>query len=141
MPEIKPEMRPAAWRARFWAWLIDILLVSIPWHMMMTSGVVGTFNTGSASLAGLAALTFAYWTLLEGYRGQSLGKMILNIMVVGTLGQEIGFMDAAVESFGKAFLLPLDFLAGMIASPRSGQRLFNRLSGTIVVDSRIDGIQ
>jgi uncharacterized RDD family membrane protein YckC len=89
-----------------------------------------------SGLASLAAMTFVYWTILEGYRGQSLGKMILNLMVVGPVGEEVRFMDAAVESFGKAFLLPLDCLAGWIGSPRSGQRLFNRLSDTMVVDSR-----
>jgi len=128
------EIRSASWRARLWAWLIDVLLVSIPWHMALIA--VGVDAISLSGLASLAAMTFVYWTLLEGYRGQSLGKMILNLMVVGTVGEEVRFMDAAVESFGKAFLLPLDCLAGWIASPRSGQRLFNRFSDTMVVDSR-----
>ncbi len=75
---------------------------------------------------------FLYWTALEGYRGQSLGKMVLNLSVVGSVGERIGFKDAAVESFGKAFLLPLDCLLGWLAVPGSGQRIFNRFSDTVV---------
>ncbi|KQC15659.1 MAG: hypothetical protein APR56_13165 [Methanosaeta sp. SDB] len=70
---------------------------------------------------------------MEGYRGQSLGKMALNLKVTDMRGDEIDFPRAAIESFGKAFLLPLDCLIGWIAMPGSGQRLFNRLSETIVV--------
>ena len=48
------------------------------------------------------ALLFVYWTTMEGYRGQSLGKMLLNIVVVGPEGGTIGFKDSALESLGKA---------------------------------------
>ncbi len=72
---------------------------------------------------------------MEGYRGQSLGKMLLNIIVVGPVGEKISFQDSAIESFGKAFLLPLDCLVGWIILRGSCQRAFNRLSNTIVADS------
>jgi uncharacterized RDD family membrane protein YckC len=81
----------------------------------------------------LLAVLFVYWTLLEGYRGQSVGKMMLSLVVVGTAGERIGFMDAAVESFGKAFLLPFDCLLGWMGMAGKGQRFFNRLSNTVVV--------
>ena len=58
--------------------------------------------------------------------------MVLGTAVVGPVGERIGFKDAAVESFGKAFLLPLDFIIGILADQGKGQRLFNRLSNTIV---------
>jgi uncharacterized RDD family membrane protein YckC len=125
-------LTPASWMTRFWAWLIDVLLMTILWYMVMTIS-----GTSAFSLSGLgfnATLLFLYWTLLEGYRGQSLGKMVLGIAVVGPVGERIGFKDAAVESFGKAFLLPLDLIAGVLAHGK-GQRLFNRLSNTIVVEA------
>jgi len=81
----------------------------------------------------LASLLFIYWTALEGYRGQSLGKMLLNIAVAGPFGEHIRFRDAALESFGKAFLLPLDCLACWFFYRKTRQRLFSRISNTIVV--------
>jgi uncharacterized RDD family membrane protein YckC len=84
-------------------------------------------------------MMFIYWTLLEGYSGQSIGKMALNIKVTGKSGEKIDFLAAGIESFGKAFLLPIDCLIGWIAMSGTGQRLFNRLSNTIVVKAKFEG--
>lgn len=127
------EVIRARWRDRFWAWLIDVLLVGILWSSIMTVSKTGANSAGGLGI--LAALLFVYWTALEGYRGQSLGKMLLNIVVTGPVGEKIGFQDCALESFGKAFLLPLDCLVGWIAYKGSGQRVFNRFSDTIVVEA------
>jgi uncharacterized RDD family membrane protein YckC len=123
---------PATWRDRFWAWLIDLLLVSILWFSVITISTTVALSPNGLMILGF--LLFIYWTALEGYRGQSLGKMLLNIVVVGPAGEKIGFRDSAIESFGKAFLLPLDCLAGRIAYGKSRQRAFNRISNTIVAD-------
>jgi len=123
----------ASWMTRFWAWLIDVLLMSILWYMVLT--ISGTNIFGPSGLLFHAVLLFLYWTILEGYRGQSLGKMVLGIAVVGSAGERIGFKDAAVESLGKAFLLPFDVTAGYLAFRSRRQRLFNRLSDTVVADA------
>ncbi len=122
----------ASWKDRFWAWLIDVLLVAIPWSSVMTISTAGA--NSAEGLGILAVLLFIYWTALEGYRGQSLGKMLMNVVVVGPVGEKIGFRDSALESFGKAFFLPLDCLFGWIAYKGSGQRAFNRFSDTIVAE-------
>jgi uncharacterized RDD family membrane protein YckC len=123
----------ASWRDRFWAWLIDVLLMGILWSNLMT---ISTISASSAEGLGiLATMLFIYWTALEGYRGQSLGKMLLNTVVVGSVGEKIGFRDSALESFGKAFLLPLDCLAGWIVYKGSGQRAFNSFSDTVVAEA------
>lgn len=123
----------ASWGERLWAWLIDVLLIGILWSSITT---VSSFNALSPGGLGLfSVLLFVYWTALEGYRGQSLGKMFMNIIVTGPAGESIGFRDSAIESFGKAFLLPLDCLAGWIVFRSSGQRAFNRLSDTVVARS------
>ncbi|OPY54215.1 MAG: RDD family protein [Methanosaeta sp. PtaU1.Bin060] len=124
-------IRRASWGARFWAWLIDLLLMSILGYLI--SIVLNIAFLGRDGIAIQAGLMFLYWTALEGYRGQSIGKMILNLEVVGPVGDRIGFRDAGIESFGKAFLLPLDCLAGWLLLRGSGQRLFNMLSNTVVV--------
>jgi uncharacterized RDD family membrane protein YckC len=127
------EMVRASWGDRFWAWLIDVLLVAI-----VRTGLVTALKIDVSSPAGLgcfSAMLFIYWTALEGYRGQSFGKMVQNIVVIGADGERIGFKDSAVESLGKAFLLPLDCLIGWAAFKGQGQRAFNRLSNTIVASA------
>jgi len=44
--------------------------------------------------------------------------------------------QAAIESIGKAFLLPIDVIVGWIFYSKRRQRLFNYLSNTIVVRVR-----
>jgi uncharacterized RDD family membrane protein YckC len=129
----------AKWETRFWAWLIDIILIGLPlwtlsdrlppaWRFMIDPGLL-SFSLSSVVL-------FLYWTLFEGYRGQSIGKMALKIRVTGRTGEDIRFGAAAIESFGKAFLLIPDCLIGWLAMPGSKQRLFNRISGTVVIETR-----
>jgi uncharacterized RDD family membrane protein YckC len=124
------ELVLASWSDRFWAWLIDVLLMGLVWHRVVL--VRGIDPMQLDALLMLSGLMFVYWTALEGYRGQSPGKMLLNIVVVGPYGEAIGFGDAAVQSFGKAFLLPLDLLIGLYAYREKRQRLFNRLSDSVV---------
>ena len=133
----------AAWSARFWAWLIDFILIilflaivrgifnpfwSIPpyWDLWHWEPIGFWFQT---------ILFFAYWTVMEGFRGQSIGKMCINLKVVNRDGSKITYSTAAIESFGKAFLLPLDCLIGWLAMPDTKLRVFNRISHTIVIRS------
>ncbi|MDN7026185.1 RDD family protein [Methanoculleus sp. FWC-SCC1] len=129
----------ARWSTRFWAWLIDVILVGVAGSAV--SGLAGTawqfapFAPWLETISLSSLLLFAYWTVLEGWRGQSIGKMVMNIRTTGRAGEDIGYGAAAVESFGKAFLLVLDCLIGWIAMPGSKLRLFNRLSNTIVIET------
>ena len=80
-------IRHASWQNRFWAWVIDVLLISLLWYSIMYA-----FNLDATSFLGLGCygfMTFVYWTFLEGYRGQSLGKMVLNLAVAGQFGERI----------------------------------------------------
>jgi uncharacterized RDD family membrane protein YckC len=129
------KMSRACWKERFWAWLIDVLLVGILWSSLMTISITNSLSP--VGLGSLMVLLFVYWTVLEGYRGQSLGKMLLNIVVVGPEGEKIGFGDSALESLGKAFLLPLDCLIGWIVYKGQGQRAFNKFSNTVVTSANV----
>ena len=73
---------------------------------------------------------------MEGLFGQSFGKMVIGLKVICIDGGSIGLGSAALESLGKAFLLPLDCLLGWILYPLRRQRIFNHLSKTIVVRSK-----
>jgi uncharacterized RDD family membrane protein YckC len=75
-----------------------------------------------------------YFTLLEGYRGQSLGKIILRIRIVDTSGARMTPHEAAVRSLAKVLLLPFDIIAGLIKSRKSGfLRFFGQYTRTWVV--------
>jgi uncharacterized RDD family membrane protein YckC len=138
----------AGWDTRFWAWLIDVILI---W--LLASAISGPLSylwqavplppgVGSVSLT--SGLLFVYWTVLEGRTGQSIGKMAMSIRVTGRTGERIGYWASAVESFGKAFLLVLDCLIGWIAMPGSRERLFNRISRTIVIrtaEEEVEGVR
>jgi len=106
--------------------------MSILWQRILTAQELSAFRPEGMALLGF--ILFVYWTALEGYRGQSLGKMLLNIVVTGPVGECIRFRDAAVEAFGKAFLLPLDCLLGWLYFRKSRQRLFSRMADCIVVN-------
>jgi len=135
----------ASWESRFWAWLIDIILANV---------LIGLFfdflNLANLTFFSIeilsdptilnfeifgvhGALMFVYWTVLEGYKGQSIGKAVMNLKVTNRRGKRIGFIRAALESFGKAFILPIDCLIGWLAMGGEKLRLFNRLSNTIVI--------
>jgi uncharacterized RDD family membrane protein YckC len=130
----------AKWGSRFWAWLIDILLVEAVLSLIVNSS--GFFwDSDFISIDGFGVhgvLMFAYWTLLEGYNGQSVGKMALSLKVTDREGRKIDFGVAALESFGKSFILPLDCLIGWLAMPNSKLRLFNRISDTIVIGTKYE---
>jgi len=133
------------WGTRFWAWFIDFILVllflniihsiimpviPIPPYWNFTRW--NPFNVGIDTF-----VFFVYWTAFEGYegRGQSIGKMIMNLRVVNRDGSRIRYRTAAIESLGKSFfpVLVLDCLIGWFAMPGTKLRVFNRISNTIVI--------
>jgi uncharacterized RDD family membrane protein YckC len=70
---------------------------------------------------------------MDGTFGQSIGKMAMHLKVTRLNGQPINVGTAAIESFGKAFLLPLDCIIGWLIHQDRNQRLFNTISETTVV--------
>jgi uncharacterized RDD family membrane protein YckC len=75
----------------------------------------------------------AYWTYFESTTGQSIGKRLLKIKTTDLGGRKIDTRSAIIESFGKAFLLPLDVVLGWIFTNNKRQRIFNRITNTIVI--------
>lgn len=139
----------AGWGTRFWAWLIDVIVVGAVVNAFW--GAIGAITVWSVnpfligdlgqvgSLNGLGL--WVYWTLLEGYRGQSIGKLVLNLEVTDRGGDPIDYGAAAIESFGKAFLLPIDLVIGALAYEGKKLRLFNRLSETIVIRTEAEPLE
>ena len=145
----------ARWIDRFLAWLIDFIIVSIglvalfamislpfwiafpQWfesnNMNMAFRNVGPFNYVISSL-----VFTAYWTYFESTSGQSIGKKLMHLKTTNLAGKNVDAKRVVIESFGKAFLLPLDVILGWIFTNNKRQRIFNRASNTIVIKIKED---
>lgn len=51
-------------------------------------------------------------------------------------GKNVDTKNAALESFGKSFLLPIDVILGWLFTNNKRQRIFNKISNTVVIKLR-----
>lgn len=144
--QIAEQPRLAYWGERFVAWLIDVVIIGaiigfirafvwVAWPgFVWAPGIprwIPFADFGTSNV-----VYFLYWMLSEGMYGQSFGKMIMRIKVTRLDGGVPNMVQAAIESIGKAFLLPIDVILGLILYPSRRQRLFSYLSNTIVVRAK-----
>lgn len=141
----------ADWGSRFWALFIDIFIVfaiaSILssmfffaignwtwWSYGLFSPFQWLFNLGPSSI-----IFFIYSLAMENYYGQTLGKRALDLEVVSEQsGDRPLLQDLAINSFGKAFIMPIDFIIGRIARdkrqiPDLNQRLTQKWAQVVVI--------
>ncbi|MHA1976508.1 MAG: RDD family protein [Candidatus Hodarchaeales archaeon] len=141
----------ADWGPRFWAYVIDFFIISA-----ITSSIssllfftlsdwswwsYGVFNPFQwlLSIGPSAIVFFIYNILMEYYYGQTLGKMALNLEVISeSTGDRPLLQDLAINSVGKAFFMPFDFIIGRIVRdatqvPDMNQRLFQKWSRVTVI--------
>ncbi len=121
---------------RFVSLVIDSLVISAVFGVL---GSILGFNAMSHSSWSLGLLSFAfyiaYYTYLEGSRGQTIGKMITRIKVVSEDGRPIS-MD---QAFKRNILRIIDglfaYLIGAVLIWRSDkqQRLGDSYARTVVV--------
>ncbi len=141
----------AKWTNRFIAWLIDFIIVSIglgilfavlsipfwiafpQWFESSSNMNMPFRNVGPFDYLISSIVFMAYWTYFESTSGQSIGKKLLHLKTTDLQGKNIDAKTAVLESFGKAFLLPLDIILGWIFTKEKRQRIFNRASNTIVI--------
>ncbi|RMF89585.1 MAG: response regulator [Methanobacteriota archaeon] len=145
-----PVFKLASLRARLLATLIDAALIVISTgsilffyvHLVEAMGFLTArdyFNV----LRVVADSTLLYsnvflgtWfllTVLEGYRGETLGKYLLGLRVVKRDGSRITLADAAVRNIGKVFLLPIDLLLGLRYRKHGYVRFFDYYTRSTVV--------
>ena len=138
----RSEIVLARWSTRFWAWLIDFIIVTTVAEIIFSVAYAPlAFNQGIQENPALGAVKyalqspmfFAYWTYFESTTGQSIGKKLLKIKTTDLAGNTPDIRNIAIQSFGKAFLLPIDVFFGWIFTNEKRQRLFNRASDTIVI--------
>jgi uncharacterized RDD family membrane protein YckC len=119
-----------------------IVLGVVFWVMSMLFG--STSASGGqvgASLSGLASLVFfivsiAYFIVLEGYLGQTLGKMLLGIKVVREDTGEVPGLGAAtirtvMRIIDGLFVYLVAFIS--VLASQKNQRLGDMLANTLVV--------
>jgi uncharacterized RDD family membrane protein YckC len=138
------EITLARWSTRFWAWLVDFIIVTVAIEIIFAiayaplafnQGIQDNPALGAVRFAVQSLLFFAYWTYFESANrgGQSIGKKLLKIKTTDLAGNVPDIRYVAIQSFGKAFLLPIDVFFGWIFTNDKRQRLLNRASDTIVV--------
>jgi uncharacterized RDD family membrane protein YckC len=136
----------AGWGDRILAYIIDMILAGIVLGIIKgiiylpsyaIGGMMGVPNYIPWSGFGFDNLFwFVYFLFMDlTYRG-SIGKMVMKLKVTNLDGGPIDIQQAAIESFGKAFLLPLDLILGWIFSNQKNQRIFTSLAKTIVVKGK-----
>jgi hypothetical protein len=80
---------------------------------------------------------FAIWVYFESTTGQSIGKKLLKTKTTGLRGDLADVRSFAIQTFGKAFLLPIDVFFGWLFTNNKRQRLLsNKAADTIVIKSK-----
>ena len=131
----------AKWTDRFFAWLIDFIIIS----SISTTVIFLSFGSMYYEFdeSGLWAentqyipasiLFFVYWVILEYKTSQTIGKKILNLKIADINGGKPKLSGVLLSCFGKSFLLPFDVVLGLILTNEKRQRIFNRLGNTITI--------
>jgi uncharacterized RDD family membrane protein YckC/DNA-binding HxlR family transcriptional regulator len=139
----KGSMLPLApFKKRVLAFLIDFAMVfAIFWVLpavfsFFTKGLTSVFDINVILF--FVILLWIYFTLLEGFAGQSLGKRLIGLMVVRVDGKRLFYDHAAVRNFSKGFflLLPFDLLIGLRLKDPKFVRYLDKFAGTTVKDLR-----
>ena len=135
------EILIAKWSDRFIAWLIDFIIISAISGMIFAY-IFGVTNfewnenmmfSESTSYIPASLLFFVYWIILEYKGGQSIGKKILHLKVANIDGKPPQLLGVIISSFGKALLLPIDMILGLIFTNQKRQRIFNKIGDTVVI--------
>jgi len=135
------EITIAKWSDRFFAWLIDFLIITVISTLIMFA-FFGKIDfdmnekwiwTEAIQYFQTSMIFFGYWITLEYKTGQSIGKRILNLKVTNTYGKKADLKGVIISSFGKTFLIPVDVILGWIFTNEKRQRIFNKIGDTIVV--------
>ena len=133
--------------SRALAAIIDMLiLVGAALGVLLVVGIFAGFGIAIGSVGGalLLLVGFAAWNgyfiLFEGLRhGQTPGKRIIGIRVVGDTGNAVGLGAAAARNLLRiADFLPPPYLIGalMVALHPRGKRLGDIVAGTVVARDR-----
>lgn len=111
-------------------------VMSVLFGSSSAEGTSISLSMGAFPTLGFFAIAMAYYILLEGYAGQTLGKMLVGIKVVKEETGEIpGIKAAAIRSVLRLVDGFLSYLVAFIAvlASQKNQRLGDMAAHTLVV--------
>ena len=142
-PKQPDQVTIARWSDRFFAWLIDYVIVfagsfAIFFVVFYASNFENVINDNFAyertfEWAPISLVFFVYWIIIEYKTGQSIGKIALRLKITNLKGEKADLKSIVISSFGKSFLVPIDLILGWIFTNKKRQRIFNRIGDTIVI--------
>jgi len=142
-PHQSSQIKIARWSDRFFAWLIDYVIVfagafAIFFVVFYASNfenlIYDDFQYESTfDWAPISLVFLGYWIILEYKTGQSIGKMALQLKITNLRGEKANLKEIVISSFGKSFLLPIDIVLGWIFTNKKRQRIFNKIGNTIII--------
>jgi uncharacterized RDD family membrane protein YckC len=129
----------ASWGSRFGAYLLDVLIIAVPFIVLIVVGVAADlWALVGVAYAATFVVPFIYFTYFHGERGQTPGKRAVGIRVVsGETGNAIGYGRAfgryAITFLLGLFVLPviLDYLWPLWDA--KNQALHDKVVGSVVV--------
>jgi len=118
-----------------WLFVASVLVSSagLRWQAQVVGLPIDYLQVTALPVVGIP---MAYYAILEGKRGQTVGKQALGLRVRRRDGRPLAPTDAAVRSlYGWLDFLPVCQVVGAIAAytDDDGRRLADRLAGTVVV--------
>jgi len=148
--DVKKDKAPilANWGRRSIAWFVDYFIIILLFGYFQLESIETRIlpgvllpkapGTDISIWSPLSILIFfLYFTFSEWYFGRSIGQLLLNIRIVDLQGAAVSLGASAIQSVGKSSPLLLLFDCVLGQSDRSSrerrQRLFNRISNTIVI--------
>lgn len=132
--------------ARAVALIVDTILISVvSFVLFLLIGVLGVAGgdlfgalLGVVVIPLTLVIQFGYFIYLEGDRGQTFGKQLMNIVVVKEDGSDVDFGDAAIRNIlrivdGLGIVIP--YLVGLVLVfvTDDNQRLGDMAADTLVV--------
>jgi uncharacterized RDD family membrane protein YckC len=138
--------------SRSLAYLIDLIastiltiIASLPFIILM--GFLTPPHHGGFDIIGLfvqffpapmitnLSIIFLYFVIFEGYFGYTLGKWLFDLRVLRTDGERINYSEAMLRNIPKLFTptIAADALIMLVIYRKDRQRLFDKISGTIVI--------
>lgn len=141
-PPLAEERRYAGFWMRFWAYLVDLIVVfSLTGLIVKPFTMIDSFREATLwfwSISGLlgGVVFFAYFLFMTKWRGQTLGKMIFGLRVIRKDGERLSWSDTLIREVVGRFihrLLFLFFLYAVVAFTPKKQGLHDLFADTLVI--------
>jgi uncharacterized RDD family membrane protein YckC len=144
--ELADNRRYAGFWMRFWAYLVDLLVVfGLTGFLVKPFTMIDSFQEAtlwfwslSAFLSGL--VFFAYFIFMTKWRGQTLGKMIFGLRVIRKDGKQLSWLDTFIrEGVGRfihRFIFWMFLIYIVVAFTPKKQGVHDLFADTLVIHER-----